>query len=119
MSKRKEILTILVGIVAALIILISQVGFYQVQHELSTSVSVEKSIDDDTAEESPTPQLKIFNNDAIATVVHVVSGQDFHIITTLYPKFENIITVWVEQISEGVTAYFRTLFQRIISPNAP
>ena len=117
MNKKREIGTILIGIVAALIILVGQVSYYSIQMDAVAQQNIEESAatSDDTGNQE---ELRIFSNDAVSTFVQFHFNQILHFITNIYS--EALEQVWVH-VEERVTpiVYFETLFQRIISPNAP
>ena len=113
MSKRKEILTIALGLMAVLVILVGQLNYYQAQAKAIIDIEQQQNEDEDSNEE-----LKVFTNDAVSNAQQFSFDQGLHFIADIIP--ETIEKQWIKDISvPKATKFFETLFQRIISPNAP
>ena len=109
----KEVASVVAGIFVALIILCNQAFYYNYLAELNdTKTKTEIS---DSQEDVPVIKLA---QDAVSSVVQVIVVQALHLIS------EIVFVDREESKSEaplnlGASAYFKTLFNIIISPNAP
>ena len=117
MNKRRKIVTLVIGIIAALVILTGQVNYYTVQMDAMARQDVEKSnkSDEDGGQKA---ELRIFSNDAVSTAIHFNFHQVLHFITQIYSEVVEQVWVHIEERISPIV-YFETLFQDIISPNAP
>lgn len=113
MKKRKEIITLSFGILAALFILVGQANYYQVQLKAIQEVDMQ-----DSEENSSEEVLRIFSNDAVSSAVHFHFNQVLHFITNIYSEIVEEIRVYLVETLPTID-FFETLFRRIISPNAP
>ncbi len=113
MKKNREIATIIIGLLAVIVILVGQVNYYPVQVKAMEEISLE-----DETEAGENEVLKIYTNDAVSSAVQFSFHQVLHFISDIYS--EAVEEVW-EEVSDQLnpTEFFETLFQRIISPNAP
>ena len=121
MNGKNNISTLLLGILAALILLIGQSGIYTVQFENSTmaentEISSEKKQE---IPESNSASYLIQANNAVSQVIEFSFDAGLHLI---YDNAQEVIISFPE-IDLGeifpVKVYLETLLQRIISPNAP
>ncbi|MDH5597530.1 MAG: hypothetical protein OEY34_00305 [Cyclobacteriaceae bacterium] len=113
--KNKNLLLI-IGIAAALIIFIGQVGVYYatpVVKKVNTEQSSDQNHQDDESNEVIiTPQA------TISTIVQVGFHSALQFISDIFHEIEVGISsfIKIDQIQEEL---FKTLFEKIISPNAP
>ena len=113
MKRRKEIATLVIGVLAVLVILVGQINYYPVQAKAMQENTT--GGEDETASKE---ELRIFTNDAVSSGIQFSFQQVLHFITNVYSdliiEVREIIVEYFNPID-----YFETLFQRIISPNAP
>ena len=121
MNKRKNILTLIIGVFAALIIVVGQSGYYFFQEETNKVQSELAQNDNMDGEESSeeTPSLNANANQAVVSVFHFNLNCTLHFIYEIYTGVE--IDMPVIDLGEIIPfqIYLETLLQRIISPNAP
>jgi len=117
MNKIRQFILLTLGAVVALLIVVSQVGYYHLQYSLVDSQRLEMG-DDGQKEENGGIDFQVFSNDAISTIITVNLQQGLHFIHEIcLEPIENVGTTFEKLVHPS--KYFLTLFRRIISPNAP
>lgn len=112
-SKHKQTIGICFGIIAAIVILMSQSFYYDYLANASQEATVEVS-----DEGNEQPDILTISNDAVTSVVQFTIAHVLHFIAELY--LDNTDEIEVEVVGKiEANSYFKTLFRRIISPNAP
>ena len=115
MSGRKEILWLLSGILAAVIVLLSQSGYYYISEKV---IHTEYTSDQDLDEgEAGQPDVK-FTNDAVTGVSQVHIQMELEFISNLFKQITDEFSNYIAELIP-LEDYLEILFQRIISPNAP
>ena len=66
MRRKKEIVTIVFGLLAAIVIVIGQANYYSAQVK---ALAETEATDENPEEKGAEAELKIFSNDAVSTVV--------------------------------------------------
>ena len=109
----KEVTGVAIGVFVALIVLFNQAFYYNYLAEVNDG-GVKTEINDS---QEDTPVIKLAQ-DAVSSVVQVVLAQTLHVISEiLFADGED--TTVETPLNIGVSSYFKTLFNIIISPNAP
>jgi cellobiose-specific phosphotransferase system component IIC len=104
----KEFITLTAGVLAALVMVLTQVLFYQETAETPI----------DSSGEAPQELVVKLTNDALPTIGTVQLQPHFYLISDIILDTE-VRTEIIETISEPLSAFLQVLFRRIISPNAP
>lgn len=108
----------IIGVLAAAIILIGQAGFYQYKFQ-DREISIEQTEQSsETNDQSPETDYFIVNHDAVNTIFQVNLDHALYQIGQIV--HEPLDEEWIE-LGEiiPVREYMETLLQIIISPNAP
>ncbi|MEQ9165899.1 MAG: hypothetical protein RLO12_06565 [Fulvivirga sp.] len=112
-SKFKSSVSLVTGILAASVILFTQIFYFDYAAENESKVKTEQS---DNTDEDQTI-LKI-GSEAVAQVAQVSLQNVLHFISNIY--LDNSQQNHIEYKPKPLfNAYFHTLFRLIISPNAP
>ncbi|UII33398.1 hypothetical protein LVD17_06130 [Fulvivirga ulvae] len=114
-SKYKQTIGIVIGIVAAVVILVSQSFYYD--YMANAEVGVKTEIGNETTDDQQ-PDILTISKDAVTTVVQFTITQVLHFIAELQLANSDEIQVEFDQKVE-LDTFFKTLFRLIISPNAP
>lgn len=113
-SRYKQTIGICFGIVAAVVILVSQSCYYNFlaneEAKVNTEVSDEKG--------EPKHDVLTISKDAVTSVVQYTLSQALHFIAEIYLENTDEVEIDVDQEVDFNT-YFKTLFRLIIAPNAP
>lgn len=110
-SKSKNTMVLIMGILAALTILSGQV--YNTQISPSVEVSQESNSGD-----ADDQQTIVKTVDAVSTAAHVNLTHQFYFITEILHTEENHEESTYFELPK-LSTFFTTLFRQIISPNAP
>ncbi|MDH5380833.1 MAG: hypothetical protein OEW75_08275 [Cyclobacteriaceae bacterium] len=117
MTRKSQFVWVFAGIMAAILILVSQSGYYYFKNE--TQQKVFKSEKQDENKSSERNDLLFQANDAVAQVVQFSFGHVLHFIYSI----PHVVTITIPILDPGdiipVKVYMETLLQKIISPNAP
>ncbi|WP_350115725.1 hypothetical protein [Fulvivirga sp.] len=106
---------ITLGVLAALVILVSQGLYFEYVSNVENAVALEQS--SDNSDESTDVVIKM-GHQALSTAVELSTQSVLHFITHIYDENPVEKPLVSERLS-GLTSYFQTLFRLIISPNAP
>lgn len=115
-SALKHTIGIAIGIIAALVILVSQTFYFDYLANTDGD-KVKTEVAEDGSEHHASDVLTI-SQDAVTTVVQFTINQILLFITDLQLISNEDVKVEFSQKVE-LTTYFKTLFRLIISPNAP
>jgi hypothetical protein len=111
---RHKILTLLAGIATAMVIIFSQLFYFQAATYCQEKADTEQH---DQKTEAPESYISIPSS-TISSTSHIEINQDLNFVLEILferePDEENITPV-----SLSVNRFFQTLFTFIISPNAP
>jgi hypothetical protein len=110
-----KLLSLILGMVTALLVLGSTTLQYEVNQELSEETS---TVNEDGAER-PASTTQISNFTAVAQIVHVHLESPLLLHLGEINEAENQTTQPIWLTSDHYSQLFKTLFRRIISPNAP
>lgn len=114
-SKIKSSVSLITGVLAALVILFTQSFYFDYAAETQTESKVKTEQSDNTDEDQAI--LKI-GSEAVAQVAQVSLQNALHFISNIY--LDNSQQNHIEYKPKPLfNAYFHTLFRLIISPNAP
>ena len=113
-SKYKQSIGIVIGIVAAVVILVSQSFYYDY---LASADGVNTEISTENTDDQQ-PDILTIGKDAVATVVQFTITHVLHFIAELQLANSDEIEIEFDQKVE-LDTFFKTLFRLIISPNAP
>lgn len=114
-SKIKHSTGILFGLLAAVVILVSQGFYFDYVGKIEGKVKTEKTSDAD--EDSHESVIKM-SQQALSSGVEISIQSVLHFIGEIYTD-DSVEVPSVSQNFKGLTSYFQTLFRLIISPNAP
>lgn len=119
MKKSRKIASIIFGILAAIIIVVGQMGYVSTPVK-STKKTAAKTEQTETKSDQTDDQQSDFivSYQAVAQVVHINLDHALHQIGQI--TFEVVSSNWL-QFNDilPVSEYLETLLQQIISPNAP
>lgn len=113
-SKYKHAIGMATGVVTALVILFSQVFYFDYAPETQSQVKTEQSQDQDGSE---TTDVTI-SQDAVSSIVQVNINQGLHFISDIHFSVTDLGDFEIVTIPD-LNKYFKALFNLIISPNAP
>ncbi|QSE97525.1 hypothetical protein [Fulvivirga lutea] len=114
-SRFKHSAGIAMGLLAALVILVSQSFYFEYVSNFEQSVSVEQT--SDNSDDSEDQVIKM-GHQALSSAVEFSIQSVLHFITHIYDE-NPVEKPLVSENINGLTSYFQTLFRLIISPNAP
>ncbi|MBL6446844.1 hypothetical protein JMN32_11010 [Fulvivirga sp. 29W222] len=114
-SNYKQTIGIVIGIVAAIVILVSQSFYYD--YMASTEGGVKTEIGSEPTGEQQ-PDILTIGKDAVTTVVQFTITQVLQFIADLQLANSDEVQIEFDQKVE-LNTFFKTLFRLIISPNAP
>ncbi|ELR70918.1 hypothetical protein C900_03201 [Fulvivirga imtechensis AK7] len=113
-SRYKQTIGICFGILAAVVILVSQSCYYNFLANEEAKVNTE--VNDQKGE--PKHDVLTISKDAVASVVQYTISHALHFIAEIYLENTDEVEIAIDQ-EVDFNAYFKTLFRLIIAPNAP
>lgn len=114
--KTKYALGVIVAIIAAFSILTSQSFYYSLQ-TVKKDIQVEKKTDNPSGDQADADLLSAAND--LQTSVLQTPIEKVVLLIIEIPFNENSDLSRLKDVPSNYNTYFRTLFRRIISPNAP
>ena len=117
MNSLRHVTLLILGAVVALLIMVTQVGYYHFQHSIIDS---RNSVAEEESQEKKDkiPDFTTISYDAISTIFALNVQQYFHFIYEICLEPADKAEVAIVKLVRP-SKYFLTLFRRIISPNAP
>lgn len=112
-SKHKHVIGICFGIVAAIVILVSQSFYYD--YLASAEAGFHTEVEDEGEEDHA---IITINKDVVTSAVQLTITQTLHFIADIHLDNAAQADIEIDQKVDFNT-YFKTLFRLIISPNAP
>lgn len=113
-SNYKQLSTLILGLVMALVITVGQVTANNTSDKIQTQEQQDQQTDNDQAEE----MLVLKAADAISTSVQVSLTHHYYFISEIIFDDQSKTDGWHIE-TPVLTTFMHTLFRQIISPNAP
>lgn len=114
--RKKKAVILILGILTAVALIVSQLSFYQNTVQAKKETKTEKH-SEDSSEEGQSIFYIVAASPSISSVQTQIHQEVFFLFEIIF--FEDKQYEWIPTVSSALGKYFQTLFHIIISPNAP